>query len=160
MRLTTKGRFAVISMIDVSLRDHRAPVPLAAIAQRQKISVSYLEQLFAKLRQQQLVESTRGPGGGYRLARPMESISVADIVFAVDGALESVPVDGAASNGGQSCVPQELWSRLNRQMIDFLDTVSLRDLVQQQRGVEARATAAAGSLAGGVPAKAALADPN
>ena len=158
MRLTTKGRFAVISMIDVSLRDHGAPVSLAAIAQRQKISVSYLEQLFAKLRQHELVESTRGPGGGYRLARPMESISVADIVFAVDGALESVRVDAAASNGGQSCVPQELWHRLNRQMIDFLDTVSLRDLAQQQRSAGARVNAASGSLAGGVPAKAALAD--
>lgn len=129
MRLTTRGRFAVAAMIDIGLRDQRGPVTLAAIGQRQKISLSYLEQLFAKLKRHRLVESARGPGGGYRLGRPLELISVADIVFAVD---EAQGLAQIAGDDGQSCAPQELWSRLSRRMIDFLDSVSLRDLVEQQ----------------------------
>src|SRR5258708_35181758 len=83
MRLTTKGRFAVTAMIDLGLREHRGPVTLAGISQRQRMSLSYLEQLFAKLRRHQLVESTRGPGGGYRLAQPVGTGTVADIILAV-----------------------------------------------------------------------------
>ena len=141
MHLTTKGRFAVTAMIDLSLRQHRGPVTLAGISQRQHISLSYLEQLFAKLRRHKLVESTRGPGGGYRLARPMESVTVADIISAVD---EPPPPMQSGSretgNNDQGSATHELWASLNRQMIDFLDSVSLRDLVEQQKsGAEASA---------------------
>jgi Rrf2 family iron-sulfur cluster assembly transcriptional regulator len=92
MRLTTKGRFAVTAMIDLALRQQQGPVTLAGISQRQKISLSYLEQLFGKLRRHELVESTRGPGGGYTLARQATAISVADIIFAVDEPLRCDPV--------------------------------------------------------------------
>jgi Rrf2 family iron-sulfur cluster assembly transcriptional regulator len=134
MRLTTKGRFAVTAMIDLGLRQHRGPVTLAGISQRQRISLSYLEQLFAKLRRHQLVESTRGPGGGYRLAKAMESVSVADIIFAVDEPLDATQCAGKENcDNDQRCMTHELWASLNRQMIDFLDSVSLRDLVEQQK---------------------------
>jgi Rrf2 family iron-sulfur cluster assembly transcriptional regulator len=134
MRLTTKGRFAVTAMIDLGLRQHRGPVTLAGISQRQRISLSYLEQLFAKLRRHQLVESTRGPGGGYRLAKPMESVSVADIIFAVDEPMDATQCAGKENcDNDQRCMTHELWTNLNRQMIDFLDSVSLRDLVEQQK---------------------------
>jgi Rrf2 family transcriptional regulator, iron-sulfur cluster assembly transcription factor len=148
MRLTTKGRFAVTAMIDLGLRQHRGPVTLAGISQRQRISLSYLEQLFAKLRRHQLVESTRGPGGGYRLAKPMELVSVADIIFAVDEPMDT-PQFASKENGDneQRCSTLELWSSLNRQMIDFLDSVSLRDLVDQQKS-RAPQTSAATSAAG------------
>ena len=146
MRLTTKGRFALTAMIDLGLRQHRGPVPLAGISQRQGVSVSYLEQLFAQLRRHQLVESTRGPGGGYRLAKPMESVSVADIIFAVDNAPD--PTQFADKDNGDSdqpCIAHELWTRLNRQVIDFLDSVSLLDLVDQQKGRARQVPAAVNS---------------
>jgi Rrf2 family iron-sulfur cluster assembly transcriptional regulator len=98
MRLTTKGRFAVTAMIDLALRQHNGPVTLAGISQRQKISLSYLEQLFGKLRRHELVESTRGPGGGYSLARSTREISVSDIIFAVDE-----PLDATQCAGKQDC---------------------------------------------------------
>jgi len=121
-------------MIDLGLRQHRGPVTLASISQRQRISLSYLEQLFAKLRRHKLVESTRGPGGGYRLARPMESVTVADIISAVDEPLPSMqPSSKKTGDDDQGCTTHELWASLNQQMIDFLDTVSLRDLVEQQK---------------------------
>jgi Rrf2 family iron-sulfur cluster assembly transcriptional regulator len=122
MRLTTKGRFAVTAMIDLALREHNGPVTLAGISQRQKISLSYLEQLFGKLRRHELVESTRGPGGGYTLGKPIGHISVADIIYAVDETLDA-----------QRCMTHDLWANLNRVMVDYLDSVSLLDLVEQQR---------------------------
>ena len=134
MRLTTKGRFAVTAMIDLALREHNGPVTLAGISQRQKISLSYLEQLFGKLRRHQLVESTRGPGGGYSLARPSQDINVSSIIFAVDE-----PLDATQCGGKQDCfedgpcMTHELWTSLNKRMIDYLDSVSLQDLVEQQR---------------------------
>jgi Rrf2 family transcriptional regulator, iron-sulfur cluster assembly transcription factor len=157
MRLTTKGRFAVTAMIELGLRQHRRPVTLAGIGRRQNISVSYLEQLFAKLKHHGLVASTRGPGGGYRLGREIESISVADIIFAVDGPQAA---SAGVENDGQSYAMQELWSRLNRQMIDFLDSVSLRDLVEQQMRHAATTSTAAGSgpMAGVQSADVLLAD--
>ena len=131
MRLSTKSRFAVTAMIDVALREDRGPVSLAAISERHHISLSYLEQLFSKLRQQALVESTRGPGGGYSLARSAEKITMADIVSAVDASSDS---EGpAGGEGDSSWMSSDLWSSLNRQMIDYLDSVSLHDLVSQQR---------------------------
>ncbi|HVL58909.1 MAG TPA: Fe-S cluster assembly transcription factor, partial [Burkholderiaceae bacterium] len=129
MRLTTKGRFAVTAMIDLGLRQHNGPVTLAGISQRQKISLSYLEQLFGKLRRHELVESTRGPGGGYTLARPMREVSVADIIFAVDEPLDSAQCTGKEDcDDGSQCMTHELWSNLNKKMIEFLDSVTLQEL--------------------------------
>jgi len=99
MRLTTKGRFAVTAMIDLALRQNNGPVTLAAISQRQQISLSYLEQLFGKLRRQNLVESTRGPGGGYTLGRKAHEISVADIILSVDE-----PIDATHCGGKENCL--------------------------------------------------------
>ena len=99
MRLTTKGRFAVTAMIDLALRENGGPVALAAISQRQQISLSYLEQLFGKLRRHQLVESTRGPGGGYSLGRRSDEITVADIIVAVDE-----PIDATGCGGKENCM--------------------------------------------------------
>jgi Rrf2 family transcriptional regulator, iron-sulfur cluster assembly transcription factor len=143
MRLTTKGRFAVTAMIDVGLRHDNGPVSLAAISQRQNISLSYLEQLFGKLRRHALVGSTRGPGGGYIIAKQMHLVSVADIIYAVDEPLDATQCGGkenceTGKNGrtGQ-CMTHELWENLNRKMVDYLDSVSLKDLVEAERLREA-----------------------
>ena len=142
MRLTTKGRFAVTAMIDLALRQHNGPVTLAGISQRQKISLSYLEQLFGKLRRHELVESTRGPGGGYSLARPGRDISVSDIIFAVDEPLDATQCGGKQDcQDDGPCMTHELWSTLNKRMIDYLDSVSLQDLVDQQRARDQKAPA-------------------
>lgn len=139
MRLTTKGRFAVTAMIDLALRETHGPVTLAGISQRQKISLSYLEQLFGKLRRFNIVESTRGPGGGYTLSRKSEEISVADIIVAVDEPLDATQCGGKGNchsdedNHGR-CMTHDLWSNLNAKMVEYLSSVSLRDLVQQQSG--------------------------
>ncbi|MER1941934.1 MULTISPECIES: Fe-S cluster assembly transcriptional regulator IscR [unclassified Castellaniella] len=139
MRLTTKGRFAVTAMIDLALRHHSGPVTLAAISARQNISLSYLEQLFGKLRRHELVDSVRGPGGGYTLARHARDVSVADIIFAVDEPLDATSCGGKENcdigrNGhAGKCMTHDLWATLSRKMIDYLDSVSLQDLVDQQR---------------------------
>ncbi|MBP6018315.1 MAG: Fe-S cluster assembly transcription factor [Burkholderiaceae bacterium] len=139
MRLTTKGRFAVTAMIDLGLRQQSGPITLAAISDRQNISLSYLEQLFGKLRRHELVDSVRGPGGGYSLARLARNITVADIVFAVDEPIDATSCGGKENctvglNGSSGkCMTHELWSTLNRKMVDYLDSVSLQDLVDQQR---------------------------
>jgi len=134
MRLTTKGRFAVTAMIDLGLRHHLGPVTLAAISQRQRISLSYLEQLFGKLRRHALVESTRGPGGGYSLGRSAADVSVADIIYAVDEPLDATQCRGKENcDNDQRCMTHDLWANLNRVMVDYLDSVSLHDLVEQQK---------------------------
>jgi Rrf2 family transcriptional regulator, iron-sulfur cluster assembly transcription factor len=139
MRLTTKGRFAVTAMIDLALRQNKGPVTLAGISERQEISLSYLEQLFGKLRRHKIVESVRGPGGGYNLARRADKVTVADIIIAVDEPLDATQCGGKencrSSNheGGARCMTHELWSTLNAKMVDYLDSVSLQDLVDQQR---------------------------
>jgi Rrf2 family iron-sulfur cluster assembly transcriptional regulator len=130
MRLSTKSRFAVTAMIDVALREDRGPVSLAAISERHHISLSYLEQLFSKLRQQGLVESTRGPGGGYSLARNAEKITMADIVSAVD---LNADHEGAASGEADSWMSSDLWSSLNEKMLAHLKSITLRQLVSEQR---------------------------
>lgn len=142
MRLTTKGRFGVTAMIDLAMRADRGPVALGGIGSRQQISLSYLEQLFGKLRQCALVTSTRGPGGGYSLARAAADISVADIIRAVDEA-------GDAAGGGERRagarlvdahgMTQSLWAGLETTMLAYLDSVSLGELVERQlaRGVSA-----------------------
>ena len=134
MRLTTKGRFAVTAMIDLALRQNNGPVTLAAISQRQQISLSYLEQLFGKLRRQNLVESTRGPGGGYTLGRKADDISVADIILSVDEPIDATHCAGKENCLGESgrCMTHELWSSLNQRMIDFLSSVKLQKLVDDQ----------------------------
>ncbi len=134
MRLTTKGRFAVTAMIDLGLRQHLGPVTLASISQRQDISLSYLEQLFGKLRRHELVASTRGPGGGYTMGRPMSEISVADVIYAVDEPLDATQCGGKENcDNDQRCMTHDLWANLNRVMIDYLDSVSLQQLVDEQR---------------------------
>ncbi len=138
MRLTTKGRFAVTAMIDLALRQGTGPVTLSGISQRQDISLSYLEQLFGKLRRHQIVASVRGPGGGYSLARKADAVSVADIVIAVDEPLDATQCGGKENclggehNAGSRCMTHELWSTLSEKMVDYLDSVSLQDLVDQQ----------------------------
>jgi Rrf2 family transcriptional regulator, iron-sulfur cluster assembly transcription factor len=138
MRLTTKGRFAVTAMIDLALRQNAGPVTLAAISQRQHISLSYLEQLFGKLRRNGLVESTRGPGGGYTLGRDLASISIAEIITSVDEAMDATSCGGkencASGSQGQGgrCMTHDLWSKLNARMSDFLSSVSLQDMVDEQ----------------------------
>ena len=137
MRLTTKGRFAVTAMIDLALRQHNGPVTLAGISQRQEISLSYLEQLFGKLRRHEIVESVRGPGGGYNLARLAEKITVADIIIAVDEPLDATQCGGRENCHGEvaghRCMTHDLWATLNAKMVDYLDSVSLKDLVEQQK---------------------------
>ena len=130
MRLTTKGRYAVTAMLDIALHHDQGPVSLADISQRQAISLSYLEQLFAKLRREQLVTSARGPGGRYRLARSGAEIFVAEIIDAVD---ESVDVTNCQGKGnchqGETCLTHHLWEDLSGQIHDFLSQISLGDLM-------------------------------
>ena len=136
MRLTTKGRFAVTAMIDLALREHQGPVALAAISARQQISLSYLEQLFGKLRRHELVESTRGPGGGYSLGRKSEDITVADIITAVDEPIDATACGGARENcmgdDAGRCMTHDLWASLNAKMIEYLNSISLKKLVDEQ----------------------------
>ncbi len=135
MRLTTKGRFAVTAMIDLAMRSGNGPVALAAISQRQHISLSYLEQLFGKLRRQELVESTRGPGGGYALGRAAADITVADIIVAVDEALDATGCAGKENCMGDDagrCMTHNLWASLNDKMIEFLSAISLKKLADEQ----------------------------
>lgn len=141
MRLTTKGRFAVTAMIDLAMRQGNGPVTLSGISQRQAISLSYLEQLFGKLRRHEIVESIRGPGGGYSLARPAAKVTVADIIIAVDEPLDATQCGGkenchGSHADGARCMTHELWTTLNEKMVDYLDSVSLQDLVDQQRQKE------------------------
>lgn len=133
MRLTTKGRFAVTAMIDLALNSAGGPVTLAGISDRQKISLSYLEQLFGKLRRHKLVDSVRGPGGGYCLARPMAQISVADIVRAVDESLDATQCGGRENcKEEERCMTHDLWTTLNRKMYEYLESVALAELVGKQ----------------------------
>lgn len=141
MRLSAKSRFAVAAMIDLALREKSGPVPLNAIGVRLQISLSYLEQLFSKLRQHGLVDSTRGPGGGYTLSRPEQAISVADIISAVEGsqALHSDEATQAGEAGWQ--MTRDLWTGLSSQMMVYLGSIKLQQLCDEQRakGVEVEA---------------------
>jgi Rrf2 family iron-sulfur cluster assembly transcriptional regulator len=141
MRLTTKGRFAVTAMVDLALREGQGPVTLAQISERHHISLSYLEQLFGKLRKQALVRSTRGPGGGYTLARKPEATSVADIILAVDEPLDATQCGGRENCNGESkkCITHDLWTSLNTHIFEYLGGVKLSTLVAEQRAREAQA---------------------
>ena len=134
MRLTTKGRFAVTAMVDLAMSPGKHPVTLAAISQRQKISLSYLEQLFGKLRRRALVDSVRGPGGGYRLAQDMTQISVADIILAVDETLDSTQCGGRENClDEKKCITHNLWANLNQHIFNYLGAVTLKQLVDEQK---------------------------
>jgi Rrf2 family iron-sulfur cluster assembly transcriptional regulator len=133
MRLTTKGRFAVTAMIDLGMRHERGPVTLAGISERQQISLSYLEQLFGRLRRQGIVDSVRGPGGGYCLARPLEDISVADIIRAVDEPIDATQCGGLGNcHDNKPCMTHELWTGLNGHIYTYLEAVHLGQLVAGQ----------------------------
>lgn len=141
MRLTTKGRFAVTAMLDLALRHQHGPVTLAGIGARQSISLSYLEQLFGKLRRHELVESVRGPGGGYCLARPTEKISVADIIIAVDEPLDATQCAGLENcKEDRRCMTHNLWATLNDKLYEYLNSVTLQHLVSEQLAKNGNAT--------------------
>jgi len=129
MRLSTKGRFAVTAMIDVALREKLGPVPLSDIAARQQISLSYLEQMFSRLRSQGLVSSTRGPGGGYTLGQRTDAITVADIIAAVEDAPQKTKADELLPAHDMA---QDLWDAMNAKVLDFMQSVTLRSLVLEQ----------------------------
>lgn len=132
MRLTTKGRYAVTAMLDLALHCHQGPISLAGISKRQEISLSYLEQLFSKLRQRELVGSVRGPGGGYRLSRSASDIYVAEIVDAVNESIDATNCGGTGScQHGEVCLTHYLWCDLSDQIHDFLSGISLASLVER-----------------------------
>ncbi len=138
MRLTTKGRFAVTAMIDLAMHHGGGPVTLAEISGRQRISLSYLEQLFGKLRRHGLVESVRGPGGGYRLARDMAQVSVTEVILAVDEPIDATQCGGKENcHDDRKCLTHDLWASLNQRIFDYLGGVTLRQLVDSQRAKEA-----------------------
>lgn len=133
MRLTTKGRFAVTAMVDLAMRGGKVPVTLAAISERQKISLSYLEQLFGKLRRKGVVESVRGPGGGYCLARPAGKITIAEIVVAVDEHLDATNCGGKGNcHDDRQCITHNLWMGLNEKIFDYLASVTLQQLIDER----------------------------
>ena len=133
MRLTTKGRYAVTAMLDLALNAQKGPVNLSDISERQSISVSYLEQLFAKLRKSALVSSVRGPGGGYQLARTAGDIYVAQIIDAVDESVDATRCGGQGDcQQGATCLTHELWTDLSQQIHHFLANISLQELVSRR----------------------------
>ncbi len=132
MKLSTKGRYAVTAMMDLAIHDREGPVTLADISQTQGISLSYLEQLFAKLRKRGLVEGVRGPGGGYRLARMPHQITVAEIITAVDENVDVMRCHGDGNcQDGERCLTHELWSELSQRLYDFLDGITLDQFVER-----------------------------
>lgn len=139
MRLTTKGRFAVTAMLDLAINETQdtldnKPVTLAAISERQDISLSYLEQLFSKLRRQGLVKSVRGPGGGYNLAKAYTDISVSEIINAVDEQIDATQCGGNENCKDEGrCMTHDLWTALNSKILEYLDGVSLADMVASQK---------------------------
>ena len=137
MRLTTKGRFAVTAMLDLAMHEVKEPdakpVTLAGISERQSISLSYLEQLFSRLRRQGLVTSVRGPGGGYKLAKPVAQISVSAIINAVDEQIDATQCGGQENCRDEGrCMTHDLWASLNSKILDYLDGVNLADMVASQ----------------------------
>lgn len=141
MKLTTKGRYAVTAMLDLALHGGSGPTPLADVSRRQEVSLSYLEQLFAKLRRKGLVESARGPGGGYRLSRDANDITVVEVLTAIDEEIDATRCGGRADcQHGEPCLTHDLWADLSRQIYSFLASISLGELVKRQaiRDVAAR----------------------
>jgi Rrf2 family iron-sulfur cluster assembly transcriptional regulator len=131
MKLTTKGRYAVTALLDLALHDGEGPVCLSEIAERQDISLPYLEQLFTRLRRSGLVASTRGPGGGYNLGRPAAQIPVADIIRAVDESFDATRCGGERDcHGGNACLTHDLWEGLSREVHKYLQATNLAQLMQ------------------------------
>lgn len=147
MQLSTRGRYAVMAVVDLAIHGGARTVALAEIATRQQISLSYLEQLFARLRRAGLVRGVRGPGGGYRLAREAGRISVAEVVLAVDEPIRATRCAGGGSPngclvGGERCVTHNLWEQLGREIHRFLAEVTIGDVVERRPGVSAAAATA------------------
>lgn len=137
MRLTTKGRYAVTAVLDLAIHEGTGPIALADIAHRQGISLSYLEQLFAKLRRHAIVASVRGPGGGYNLARDAGSISVAEVITAVDEHMDTTRCGGALNcKSDGPCLTHDLWMDLSNRIHGYLSQISLKDLVERHPGAE------------------------
>lgn len=133
MRLTTKGRYAVTAMLDLAIHAIEGPVSLADISERQEISLSYLEQIFAKLRQNKLVSSVRGPGGGYRLSRARQEISVVQIIDAVNESIDSTNCGGQGNcQRGEQCLTHQLWCDLSEQIHLFLSGITLAQLIEKR----------------------------
>jgi Rrf2 family iron-sulfur cluster assembly transcriptional regulator len=162
MKLTSKGRYAVTAMLDLAFHSQTGPVTLSQISDRQGISLSYLEQLFTRLRKRGLVRSTRGPGGGYSLERSPEQVAVAEIISAVDEAVDTTRCSGSNNcQDGKRCLTHELWDELSRQIYGFLSDITLRDLMddeniqlvseRQDRKASHRAGLAVASPAGDKP---------
>lgn len=134
MRLTTKGRYAVTAVLDLAFHEGNGPVSLAAISERQRISLSYLEQLFARLRRNGVVKSTRGPGGGYTLNRDAEEISVSDVILAVDESCQVAGCDDTEScKGDYQCLTHDLWNELSNEIRAFLDGISLAEMMSNEK---------------------------
>lgn len=132
MKLTSKGRYAVTAMLDVALHAKEGPVALADISERQEISLSYLEQLFARLRKNQLVNSVRGPGGGYKLGKPASEIAIGEVIRAVDESVDATRCQGLADcQGGEKCLTHSLWQDLSDRITGFLNGISLDDLMKK-----------------------------
>ncbi|WP_455380202.1 Rrf2 family transcriptional regulator [Acidihalobacter prosperus] len=133
MKLTTKGRYAVTAMLDLALHNGAGPVTLADVSERQGISLSYLEQLFSRLRKSKLVVSTRGPGGGYNLSREPDGIAIGQVISAVDEGIDATRCGGEADcQNRERCLTHDLWSDLSYQIREFLDGVSLGELMRRQ----------------------------
>lgn len=133
MKLTTKGRYAVTAMLDLALHAQSGPVSLAEISTRQEISLSYLEQLFSRLRKQDLVASTRGPGGGYRVSRSLDKVAISEIIMAVNESVDATQCAGKENcHSHGRCLTHDLWEGLSEQIEEFLSGVSLQDLIDKQ----------------------------
>ncbi len=133
MRLTTKGRYAVTAMLDLAIHHDQGPITLSDISQRQGISLSYLEQLFSKLRKHGLVDSARGPGGGYRLSRVASLITVADVVSAVDETVDATRCKGMKNcQEPHACLTHELWTDLSQEIRSFLSKITLAQVVEKR----------------------------
>ena len=140
MRLTTKGRYAVTAMLDLAIHHEEGPVTLADIAQRQGISLSYLEQLFSLLRKRGLVSSTRGPGGGYQLGKSARMIAVSDVISAVDESVDATRCGGKENcQGEERCLTHDLWEDLSKRIHEFLNDIDLAQLVERRRVKEVAA---------------------
>ncbi len=137
MRLSTKSRYAVTSLLDVAMHSEDGPVSLADISRRQGVSLSYLEQLFAKMRRHDLVSSTRGPGGGYLLSRQPEDIDISTIVLSVDEELKIVNKDALTSGiEFEPCLTETLWDELSGEITEYLSSISLAEIIQQESQID------------------------
>lgn len=133
MRLTTKARYAVTAMLDIALTEDNRPVTLADISERQEISISYLEQIFSKLRKNGLVNSVKGPGGGYKLSQSADNLSIADIIAAVNENIDATGCNGKADcKQGKRCMTHNLWQDLSNQIQSFLSDITLQELVDRK----------------------------